>query len=452
MRPYPNLPLTEEDRQEMLREVGLASSEGLFDVIPKSLRESARFDAILPEQGLSEAEVHSALSGLAAKNRLPRASFLGAGAYDHYVPASVDHILRRSEFLTAYTPYQPEVAQGTLQVIFEFQSLIADLTGMEIANASLYDGATGAAEACLLALSEKRLKTGGTIVVSDGVDPRVKSVLETYLVPTGTELRPLALGSCGRTFLEPDSFEGAAAVVVAYPNFFGVVDELKVLCEKAHEAGALVIAVVNPVSLGYLTPPGDLGVDVVVGDATCFGNTPSYGGPGLGIFAVRKKHMRKVPGRLAGLTLDQDGKRAYVLTLQAREQHIRRARATSNICTNQGLNALAATVHMALLGGVGLEQLARTCHLKAQYLKAKVAELEGYSLVYSGPTYHEFVVETPRPAKEILDRVRQAENLVAGFDLSRVDPTRTHQLMIAVTERRTQAECDDLVRALKEAA
>lgn len=452
MSEYPNLPLTDADRREMLATVGLPTTDDLFSVIPKEIRRAAEFGDAIPLRGLPEVGVARRLGELAAKNRLPRASFLGAGSYDHYVPASVDHIIRRSEFLTAYTPYQPEVAQGTLQVIFEFQSLIAALTGMEISNASLYDGATGAAEACLMALAEKRLKSGGTIAVSAGVDPRVQKVLKTYLEPTGTELRVVPLGECGRTSPQPEHLEGVAAIVVGYPNFFGCVEDLAAMAEAAHEKGALLITVVNPVALGYLASPGSLGADVVVGDGTCFGNSASYGGPGLGLFAVNKKHMRKVPGRLAGLTLDDSGKRVYVLTLQAREQHIRRGRATSNICTNQGLNALAATVHMALLGEGGVTKLARTCHLNSEYLKRRIGELDKYEMVYSAPSFHEFVVRCPRPAAEIVATARAGHGVLAGLDLARTHEGREDQLLVAVTESRTREDCDALLAALKEAA
>jgi glycine dehydrogenase subunit 1 len=435
----------------MLEAVGVRSLDELFAVIPEELRQVENFGDLLPAEGLPEAHVERRLLRMSQANRLARASFLGAGSYDHHVPASVDHLIRRSEFLTAYTPYQPEVAQGTLQVIFEFQSLMASLTGMEISNASLYDGATGCAEACLLALTEKRLKVGGTIAVSEGVDPRVRKVLQTYLTPTGTEIRPVPLGECGRTSLQPEHLDEVAALVVGYPNFFGVVEDLRALSEACKAKKVLLIAVANPVALGYLESPGALGTDVVVGDANSFGSGMSFGGPGLGIFCVNKKHMRKIPGRLVGLTQDDRGQRAYVLTLQAREQHIRRSRATSNICTNQGLNALAATIHMTLLGRRGMEQLARTCHLGAQYLKRRIQELDDYQLVHSGPTFHEFAVTCPRPADNILTAVRESSDILAGFDLGRVDPQRANQLLIAVTELRTQEECDTLVAALGEA-
>ncbi len=448
---YPNIPMTPSDREAMLKVAEVESTEQLFEIIPESFRAAAQFGDSVPATGLPESEVHGTVARLASQNKLPKASFLGAGAYDHYVPASVDHIIRRSEFLTAYTPYQPEVAQGTLQVIFEFQSLIAKLTGMEVSNASLYDGATGAAEACLMSLAEKRQLTGGIIAVSQGVDPRVQKVLKTYLEPTGTEVKPVALGECGRTSPEAEDLNGAAAFVVSYPNFHGTVEDLKAMSEAAHTSGALLIVIANPVALGYLESPGALGADVVVGDATCFGNSPSYGGPGLGIFAVNKKHMRKVPGRLAGLTLDSEGKRVFVLTLQAREQHIRRGRATSNICTNQGLNALAATVHMALLGESGVRQLAKSCHLNSQFLKRQIDALDGFEVLYSAPTFHEFVVQCPKPASEILARVRKSHDILAGFDLGQVDPNRASQLLIAVTERRTKKDCDELLAALKEA-
>jgi len=447
---YPNVPLTDADRSAMLEELGFSSPEELFSHISRDLHDACVIETDeLPARGLPEDAALSRLKVFAGENRLPRASFLGAGAYDHYVPQAVDHIIRRSEYLTAYTPYQPEVAQGSLQVIFEFQSLIAALTGMEIANASLYDGASGTAEACLLSLQEKRLKEGGVIAVSEGLDPRVRRVLATYLTPSGTELRTVPLGECGRTSPQPEHLEGAAAFVIQSPNVFGVVEDVKAMSDAAHECKALSVVNTYPASLGLLAPPGDLGADVVVGDAACFGGAPSFGGPGLGIFAVNKKHMRKVPGRLSGLTRDAEGRRSYVLTLQAREQHIRRARATSNICTNQGLYAVAATVHMALLGKVGVRQLARACYAGGRYLREKVEALEGYERVYAAPVFNEFAIRCPRPAAEVVERVRERTGILAGLDLGALFPGREDQLLLAVTERRTREECDALVEALR---
>lgn len=450
MTSYPNIPLTEADRQAMLRELGVASAEALFAQIPEAIRSACRIEGGVPADGLSEAGAFGRLRELAERNRPARVGFAGAGSYDHYVPQSVDHILRRSEYLTAYTPYQPEVAQGTLQVIFEFQSLVAALTGMEVANASLYDGATGAAEAALLALAEKGTPSGGVVAVSEGVDPRIVRVLETYLRASGTGLRRVPLGSCGRTAPEPAHLAGVAAFVVASPNFFGCVEDLRALADAAHASGALLVDVAYPVALGLLEAPGRLGADVVVGDATCFGSGRNFGGPGLGIFAVNKALMRRIPGRLAGLTLDAEGRRCIVLTLQAREQHIRRAKATSNICTNQGLIALAATVHMALLGGEGLARMARACHQGAQYLRKKLAGLAGYGLVYPSPVFNEFALRCPVPASEVLAGVRARTGMVAGFDLGSVFPHRKNELLVAVTEQRTKDECDRLATALEE--
>ncbi len=447
---YPNVPHTEDDRGRMLRSLGLDSVEDLFAPVPEAIREACRIDCPeLPAEGLAEARVLDRMKALAGRNRLPRASFLGAGSYEHYVPASVDHVIRRSEFLTAYTPYQPEVAQGTLQVIFEFQSLVAALTGMEVSNASLYDGASATAEAALLALSEKKLDRGGAIAVSAGVDPRVRRVLETYLSATDTELRTVPLGECGRTSPQPEHLAGVAAFVVGYPNFFGVVEDLRAMAGAAHSSGALLVVNAYPVGLGLLAPPGALGADVVVGDLGCFGNARSFGGPGVGMFAVNKPLVRKVPGRLAGVTLDHHGRRAYVLTLQAREQHIRRARATSNICTNQGLCALAATVHMAMLGGGGIRKLAEACWSNAHWLSERIARIPGYSLGYSAPFFHEFMVRTPRPASEVITKVREKSDLLAGFDLGSVESGRKNELLVAVTERRTREECEALVASLE---
>jgi glycine dehydrogenase subunit 1 len=451
------------DLAAMLEAVGAADVEDLFGEIPDEVRLRRPLD--LPA-GVSEVELLAGLRALAARTTpaSEMVSFLGAGIYDHYVPALVDAVIGRSEFQTAYTPYQPERSQGVLQSIFEFQTAICELTGMEVANASLYDAGTALAEASFLAGVQTRR---GKVVVSDGVHPEYREVLATESAGYGP--RPVAVGLAPGARTDGDSLRAAidadtAAVVVQQPNFFGALEDMAEAARLAHEAGALFVAVVDPVSLGLLAPPGEYGADIVVGEAQSFGNPMSYGGPGLGFMAVTGKLVRRLPGRLVGETKDLDGRRGFVLTLQTREQHIRREKATSNICSNHALNALAALVHLAWLGKQGLPELAETCLRRAAYLRERLLALPGVIAFTEGPVVREFAVRLPLPAKALVDALVPRGFLagvplgwVAGFmggasrgrDAAAV--ALDDVLLLAVTEKRTRAEIDAFVDAVAEA-
>ena len=442
------IPNTDADRSAMLEAVGVRSVEELFHDVPVDHR-FPRIDLPAP---LSELEVLRELDALARRNADCGAApcFLGAGAYRHFIPSVVDSVISRSEFATAYTPYQPEISQGTLQAIFEYQSMIARLTGMEVSNASHYDGATATAEAVIMALNvaqgERR-----RIVVSAGVHPQYRAVIRTYtqgmrLEITGDDadssVEELA-GMC-------DS--ATACAVVQNPDFFGRIippSSLSALAKSVHTCGALLVAAVNPVSLGVLVPPGDSGVDVAVGEGQALGNTLSFGGPYLGFFAFRREHVRKSSGRIAGETVDRTGRRGFVFTLSTREQHIRREKATSNICTNQSLNALAAAVYLASLGPRGLRKVAELCWHKAHYAAQCIARLPGY-MVHAAQFFHEFVVRCPISADETNRRLFQRHGIIGGYDLSREFPARGNELLLCVTEMNSREEIDLLVTALSE--
>ncbi len=426
----------------MLQSIGVQDEEELLAAIPEQLR--LREPLPLPER-LSEWQAYEYLRRLAATNSgaHTHVCFMGAGAYDHYVPAVVDWVISRSEFQTAYTPYQAEVSQGTLQSIYEFQSMVCQLTGMEVANASLYDGASAVAEACLLAFAatkRRRILCAGTL------HPHYRRVVQTLCA--GRELRVDTVaapdGSAVPELLAEHMGDDVAAVVLQQPNFYGTVEEAApAIGEMAHRWGALFIVVADPISLGILQPPGAYGADVVVGEGQSLGIPLSFGGPYLGFFAARKQFIRLLPGRIAAVTEDAEGKRGFVLTLQTREQQIKRERATSNICTNQGLMMLAATVFMAWLGKEGIRELALQCLYKAHYLAERIAALPGYELAIPKPFVREFLVRTPVPAERIV-----AAGIERGF-LAGV-PTRwlgaeLEGLLIAVTEKRTRAEMDALV-------
>jgi glycine dehydrogenase subunit 1 len=374
-------------------------------------------------------------------------SFLGGGAYDHFIPAAVAHITRRSEFATAYTPYQPEVAQGTLQAIFEFQTAIARLTGLPVANASMYDGATAAAEACLVASAHTACDR---VVVSEAVHPHTRSVVATYL--SGRNLRPRVAKTPGG-ITDPDAVRALlgkkpACVLVSQPNVFGQIEDLKALAEVAHEHGALLVVQADPVSFGILEAPGRLGADIVVGEGQSLGLAQSFGGPYLGYFATTQELLRRLPGRLVGLSVDQKGRRAYVMTLQTREQHIKRERATSNICTNQGLCALAATVYLSLVGKSGLVATAQLCLQKSHYLAERIRDLTGFKLRYPGPFFKEFVVEGPTSPASLIRRFSR-EGILAGIDLGRLSSSWRGGLLVAVTEKRTREEMDRYTELLR---
>jgi glycine dehydrogenase subunit 1 len=442
------IPHTIADREAMLHTIGVDELADLFEVVPAEHRYP---DLKLPA-ALSEMEASAELQELAWTNESTRdlISFLGAGAYNHYTPAAVDAILRRGEFYTAYTPYQPEISQGTLQAIFEYQSLIAGLTGMEVCNASHYDGATAVAEAVNMAYHHFRGKRP-KVIISPSVHPHYRATVSTYT--SGSEV---VVDSAGLNPQEsPEALlahldTSTGLVVVQYPDFFGRVFDYTALANATHQAGALLAVVVNPLALGLLKPPGDFGADIVAGEGQPLGLPLSYGGPYLGLFATRQEYVRKMAGRLVGETVDNRGQRAYVLTLTAREQHIRRERATSNICTNQGLMALAATIYLSLLGRKGLRQVAELNYQKAHYAARNIARLPGYRLWSNEVFFNEFVVTCPRPAAEVLSYLLEEHNLLGGYDLSQDYPDMPNHLLVAVTEMNTRDEIETFVDALEE--
>lgn len=443
-------PHTTSDRAAMLDAIGVPSGESFFAPIPAGIR----FPELnLPPQ-LTEWEAADRLAHLAQLNVAfaDDAVFLGAGSYRHYVPAAVGQILARGEFYTAYTPYQPEVAQGTLQVIYEFQSLTAALAGMDIANASMYDGATALAEAALMTVSLPRGRR--RIVVAGSVSPAQSQVLHTYLEGLDVELikAPLPVKGFRSTAasLAPLLADDLACVVVQYPNFFGGIEDLGEIAELAHQRGGALVVSSLPVPLGLLQPPGELGADIVAMEGQSLGVPQSYGGPYVGLLAARQSFVRQMPGRLAGLTHDAEGKRGFVLTLQTREQHIRREKATSNICTNQGLMATAATVYMATVGPEGFREVASRSYQNAHYLAGRVSQTPGYRLALDGPYFHEFVVETPVPAADVVGQLLK-RGMLAGLHLGQVDTSLSHHLLMCATELNTRAGIDRLVEALPRA-
>jgi glycine dehydrogenase subunit 1 len=431
-------PHTDDDVREMLAALELSSLDDLFDQIPADVALDGPLD--LPD-GVSELEIVREMSRLAARNRSTDdlVCFAGAGAYDHYLPAVVWSLVARSEFATSYTPYQPELSQGVLQTLFEFQSMICELTAMEVSNASLYDGATALVEAVNMARQGRRSR----VIVAGAVDRRLIDTLATY--GRGSGYRPEVLPAAhGRAELPEDVGDDVAAVVVQHPNAFGILEDVRSIAASAHAAGARAIQIFDPMSLGALAPPGDLGVDIAVGEGQALGNPLAFGGPYLGILAARLADVRRMPGRIVGETRDVDGRTGYVLTLQAREQHIRREKATSNICTNQTLMALAATVHLAWLGPDGLAETARRCASKAAYAFDRVTSVAGVEPMFPGePFFKEFAVRLPRPAAEVRDELL-ARGFLAGV------PVEGDGLLIAVTERRTRTEIEALATALSE--
>ncbi|MGS2798453.1 aminomethyl-transferring glycine dehydrogenase subunit GcvPA [Bacillus velezensis] len=438
------LPATEQDKKEMLKAIGAETIDELFADIPENVRFQKDYQF---KQAKSETELTRELTKLAAKNKdaVTYASFLGAGVYDHYQPVIVDHVISRSEFYTAYTPYQPEISQGELQAIFEFQTMICELTGMDIANSSMYDGGTALAEAAMLASGHTKKKK---IVISAAVHPESRDVLKTYAKGQYIEVVevPAKNGATDLEALEHAVCDETAAVIVQYPNFFGQIEPLKDIEPLAHKGNSQLIVSSNPLALGILTPPGAYGADIVVGDAQPFGIPAAFGGPHCGYFAVTKKLMRKVPGRLVGQTEDENGRRGFVLTLQAREQHIRRDKATSNICSNQALNALAASVAMTALGKNGVKDMARQNILKADYARRQ-AEKAGLHVAFDGPIFNEFAVRLNLPVKEANRRLLQ-DGIIGGYDLGLAYPELNQHMLIAVTELRTKEEIDSLIAGL----
>ncbi|MGD9588040.1 MAG: aminomethyl-transferring glycine dehydrogenase subunit GcvPA [Pyrinomonadaceae bacterium] len=442
MRYIPNSP---EERAEMLDSIGLSNSDDLFRSIPADVKLGRELKITRP---LAEPEVIAEMERMAARNTAAaKPSFLGAGVYSHYSPTIVDHLIQRSEFFTSYTPYQPEVSQGTLQYIFEFQTLICQLTGMEVANASMYDGSTAMAEAYVMA---QRVTRRNKIVVADSVHPEYRQVAETYTQHGDAEIVTAAMDpKTGRVADLSALDDKTAALVVQSPNFFGCIENLERLADAAHAVGALfVVVVTEAISFGLLKSPGACGADIVVGEGQSFGIPMGFGGPHVGLFATQDKFIRQMPGRLCGIAYDKDGNRGFVLTLSTREQHIRREKATSNICTNQGLIALAATIYLESMGKQGLREVAEQNARKAEYAKQKIAAIDGFSVAFSAPTFNEFVVSGPRPASELLEGVRKEHGIVAGLPISKYYPERANEFLVCVTETTSGSDIDRLVDAL----
>ncbi|HNT29696.1 MAG TPA: aminomethyl-transferring glycine dehydrogenase subunit GcvPA, partial [bacterium] len=423
------VPHTPEDQKQMMKTVGISSIEELFADIPEKYRLKKLLDLPAP---LTEQEVSGLMQSLSENNRLPTAMMLGAGAYHHFIPAIVGHLIGRSEFYTAYTPYQAEISQGILQAIYEYQTMIAHLTGTKVANASMYDGASAMAEAAVLACKTLQRKK---IVVSKSVHPEYRQTIQTYAWSNGYEVVETGYqqdGTLDAAALKAAVDDQTAAVLVQSPNFFGIIEDIAAIESVVHAQGSLLVAgFTDATSLGLLKPAGEQGADMVVGEGQSFGNPLNFGGPYLGIFASNEKLMRKIPGRIVGATKDEDGTRGYVLTLQAREQHIRREKATSNICSNEALCMLAAAVYLVSLGK-NLKTLAELNLNKAQYLKSKLLALPGWSEVFSGPTYNEFVVRTPNA--HVVNEKLQAKGILGGYDLGRDYPDLKDCLVFCATE------------------
>ena len=443
MRYIPNSP---EEREEMLATVGLKSAEELFRSIPADIHLNRPLKITDP---LAESEVIAEMEAMAAKNTgATKPSFLGGGVYSHYSPTIVDHLIQRSEFFTSYTPYQPEISQGTLQYIFEFQTLICQLTGMEVANASMYDGSTAMAEAYLMA---QRVTRRDKIVVARGVHSEYRAVARTYAQHGDTEIVEIGVDEkTGRVTGLEALDDKTAALVVQSPNFFGCIEDLNSLADAVHAVGALfVVVVTEAISFGLLKSPGSCGADIVVGEGQSFGIPMSFGGPHVGLFATQEKFVRQMPGRLAGVAYDKEGRRGFVLTLSTREQHIRREKATSNICTNQGLIALAATIYMEAMGKKGLQEVAVQNAQKAAYAAKQIAAVDGYSLRFSSPHFNEFVVRGPRPATEVLEALRSESGVLGGIPLSKYYSGHDNDFLVCATEMNTKDQIDRLVSGLK---
>lgn len=440
------LPHTSEDITTMLRKVGLNSLDALFSTIPEECRRTA--DLNLPEP-LSEWELNAHMDALAGSMAVSPQykSFLGSGSYDHYIPEAVNHLLSRSEVYTAYTPYQPEISQGTLQAIYEYQTLITRLLGMEVANASLYDGASGLAEALLMAIRTTRRNK---VAISRLIHPLYRRVVQTYFAPTGCEVVELPYLPNGRTDLAGlDNLDDLAAVAVQSPNFFGCIEDLKNIGEKVHADGKtlFVTCFTEPLAYGMLKSPGSCGADIACGEGQSLGIPRSFGGPGLGVFATKHKYVRNMPGRLIGQTTDKNGKRGFVLTLATREQHIRREKATSNICSNQGLCATAATMYMAFVGGTGFRELAALNRDKAHYLKSELQKA-GFAISFDSPTFNEFVVEFSDGFEATYDRLLE-KKIVAGLPLVPYFPELANHYVFCVTETSSKADMDALVKEVQ---
>lgn len=442
------LPNTEQDYKEMLAAIGVKSFDELVKEVPASLREKKM--KIPP--GMSEPEVLKLMAQLSGKNKDGQGvlNFIGAGAYEHYIPTVVNHLAGRSEFYTAYTPYQPEASQGTLQAIFEYQTLMAELTGLDVSNASLYEGASAVVEGVTAAFNSFHDRY--EFLIAGTLHPEYLQTVKTTLhgLPFTFKTIPRAKGSgtLDLAFIEKNLTEKVAGVIVQSPNFFGSIEPMDKICELAKKTHTIFVSVVNPISLGVLEAPGEYGAHVAVGEGQPLGNPLSYGGPYLGFFVAKEELMRKVPGRIVGMTKDKEGRRAFVLTLQAREQHIRREKAVSNICTNQSLLALRAAIYLCSIGREGIKEVGRQNILKAHYAKEEIVKLKGYKIKFNEPFFNEFVVECPKPAKEI-QKILMEKGILAGLPLGCLDPEMGRSLLVCVTETKSKAEIDTLVKQLK---
>jgi len=443
----PYIPNTEEDQKEMLKEIGAESVEALFCAIPQNLR--LKTDLNLPSS-LSEIELVKELKDLCGKNAHldEYVSFLGAGSYDHFIPALVDHLSGRSEFYTSYTPYQAEASQGMLQATYEYQSLICQLFQMDICNASLYEGATALTEAAILAHKVNHRKK---ILVAKSLHPEYRQVLTTYINKTlGLSVIEIDYqnGVTDLTKLKEKISEDTSCVIVQNPNFFGCLEEVKKIEKITHQAGSLYIVSIDPISLGLLIAPGEYNADIAVGEGQVLGSKLNFGGPYLGIFTCKREFLRKIPGRIVGETTDKEGRRGFVLTLQTREQHIRRERATSNICTNQALNALRAAVYLSTLGEKGLAKVANLCLQKSHYAARRICQIPGFEPTFTSPFFKEFAVRCPIPPNKI-NKLLWDNKVLGGFELRRLYPQLENSLLFCVTEKRTRGDIDRLIRLLE---
>jgi glycine dehydrogenase subunit 1 len=445
---YPYIPNTSCNTQDMLDLLGIQGTDELFLDIPQEIRLQERLDL---EKPMSELEVIQKLQSIASKNKstVQYPCFLGAGAYDHYIPSVVPHLSSRSEFYTSYTPYQPEISQGTLQGIFEYQSLIAELTAMDVSNASMYDGGTALAEAALIACDNTKRKR---VFVSRSVHPESRDILLTYLKYHHIEVLeiPLVDGTTDMEYLKTNLNSEIACVIAQNPNFLGLLEDMPEMSELAHQNQSLFIASVNPISLGVLTPPGHYDADIAVGEGQSLGNPLQFGGPYLGFFTANKKWMRKIPGRICGVTHDQEGKRAFVLTLQAREQHIRREKAISNICSNQGLLALNAAIYLATLGKEGLREVSSLCVKKAHFAFKEITASGKYKALFPKPFFMEFSLSLGALSAERLKEKLYQNGIIGGFNLSSVYPEYPNATLLCVTEKRTREEILKLKKSMED--
>lgn len=446
---FPYIPNTSKEVEQMLNSIGVTSTDELFSDIPEQIRLNRELNI---NHKMSELEVSKKMKGLSNQNLSTDdlICFLGAGAYDHYIPSVIKHIISRSEFYTAYTPYQPEISQGTLQVIFEYQTMIANLTGMDFANASMYDGATAAAEAAMLSMENTKRKT---VLVSKTVNPEIRKIIATYVKFHGGNIIEIdySEGTTDVEALKNNLNKDSAAVIVQNPNFFGIIEDMKDIEMLVHANKSMLVMSVDPISLGILKSPGEIGADLVVGEGQALGIPLNFGGPYLGFMAATTKLMRKIPGRIVGQTEDIDGKRAYVLTLQAREQHIRREKATSNICSNQGLNVLASAIYMTTLGKKGIKEVAVQCAQKAKYAQEQLTKSGKYKLLFNKPFFKEFAVTvTSDIACEVINEELLNCGILGGYPIEVNYPEQKNSLLLCVTEKRTKEEIDSLVEIMEE--